>query len=449
MSDRITRRLFLGSTAPAALGAGVMAGGMAATRAKASPLGANERINVGVIGTGNRGSYLTYIFDIVGSQTAAICDVNRRRLEKTLRDISHGKAKTYTDYRRLLDDKSIDAVAIATNGHWKALAAIEACLAGKDVYLEKPVATSIGEGRAIVEAAKKSGRIIQMGTQQHSWEHYRRAVQIIRSGKLGNISRVEVWDVENFHPGFGNPPDEPEPDYLDWDFWVGPSPRRPYNPLRYAHHYWFFDYGGAWQLEWGVHHYDIVHWAMGVDRPVAATGTGGRFAFGRDKHRIDWPDTFEGTCTYPPGPVAKNGFLLTYTLRSDNSKLIEGRRHGTAFYGGDGTLVIDRAGYQIFSETRAAKKVVQEEEVLSGKPEHEVVQAHARRFLDCMRSRKQPEANIEVGHLATNPGHLMNLAWRVGRPVKWDSATEQAIGDDAASSLIAKKYRAPWRLSSP
>ena len=446
MSSKTTRRVFLGHTAPAAIGAGMMATRALGEAKKTSVLGANERINIGVIGTGGRGSYLTYIFNIVGSQVVAICDLNRRRLEDTNKRICQGNADMIHDYRKLLDRKDIDAVVIATNGQWKTLPAIEACMAGKDVYLEKPCGTSIGESRAVANAAKKYNRVIQMGTQQHSWEHYRKAVEIIRSGRLGNISNVAVWDFENFYPGFGSPANEPEPDYLDWDFWVGPSPKREYNPLRYERHYWFFDYGGAWQLEWAVHHYDIVHWAMGVDKPIAATGAGGRMAFSQAEHNVDWPDTFEGTVTYPAGPVARNGFLMTYTHRSGCSQPIDGRHHGKAFYGTDGTLYMDRKGYRIVSQLRDQKKVIEEELVTSDKKENDVVQDHARHFLECTRTRKQPEASIAVGHLASNPGHLMNISWHLNRPVKWDAGKEQVINDPEANKLITKQYRAPWKL---
>jgi predicted dehydrogenase len=202
-------------------------------------------------------------------------------------------------------------VIVATNEHWHVLPAIHACAAGKDVYLEKPVGTSILEGRALINAARRYDRIVQMGTQQHSWEHYQQAVELIRAGAIGAVSQVHVWDVENQSPGIGSPPDEPAPAELDWDFWLGPSPSVAYNRNRYAHEDWFFDYGGGWQVAWGAHHFDIVHWAMGVTGPVSATGSGGKFAFPGDNRQ--WPDTFEGTCQYPAGPVAENGFLLTYT----------------------------------------------------------------------------------------------------------------------------------------
>jgi predicted dehydrogenase len=446
MSDELTRRSFLARTAPTVVGSGLVAANLTTRVARSSPLGANDRIRVGVIGTGGRGRYLVQFVKPVGAEVTAVCDLHKEHMERAYRDLTDGKAKKYHDYRKLLEDKDVDVVIIATNGQWKALPAIEACQAGKDVYLEKPVATSIGEGRAVVQGAKKYERLIQMGTQQHSWKHYREAVEIVRSGRLGDIATVHVWDLENFHPGFGSFPDGPPPEDLDWDSWVGPSPKRAYNPLRYSHHYWFFDYGGSWPLEWGVHHYDIVHWAMGVDAPTAATATGGRYAFRQDQHDVDWPDTFHGTCAYPAGPVAKNGFLMQYTFRSNNAKPIEGRLHGKAFYGSDGTLIVDRTGYQLVSENRDRKPIFEGRTVTTEKTEHEVVQDHLAGFLQCVRDRQQPEASIDVGHKASNPGHLMNIAWRVGRPVRWNAQTEQIEGDEKANRLVIKVYRAPWKL---
>ncbi|GAG33802.1 unnamed protein product, partial [marine sediment metagenome] len=248
-----------------------------------------------------------------GQRFVGLSDMNAARLGKTRERLGGEKIRAFHDYRELLDDKDIDAVVVATNGHWHVLPTIHACQAGKDVYVEKPLGTSIGEGRAAVAAARKYDRIVQIGTQQRSWEHYRRAAEIIQSGQLGEISEVKVWDYDYFYPGFGSPPDADSPAELDWDLWVGPSPRVDYNPSRYRNHYWFFDYGGAWQLDWGVHHYDIVNWCMGVTEPISAVAMGGRMCF--EDSSTEWPDTFSGVLEYAPGPVAKKGFLLQYTFR--------------------------------------------------------------------------------------------------------------------------------------
>lgn len=437
MEIESTRRVFLGTTAPAAVGVG-WAGTHALVANAAPKPGSNDTIVMGLIGCGGRGrSVMNSFKKLPGVKIAAVCDVHKERLAMGLKAAGN-QAKTYHDYRKLLEDQSIDAVIVATNGHWHVLPTIDACAAGKDVYVEKPLGTSIGEGRAAVKAARKYNRIVQIGTQQHSWEHYKEAVKIVQSGILGEISNVHVWDLENHYPGFGSPPDGDPPPGFDWDFWVGPSPQVPYNPNRFQYHYWFYDYGGAWQLDWAVHHYDIVHWAMGVNAPISAVADGSKFAFFNDNR--EWPDTFTGACRYPPGPVAKNGFLMSYAFRDGCTLPIEGCRHAKGFYGTDGALVVNRGGYKIMSEVRGGKKVIEEKRVGGSKENHAEV------FLQCIRSRKRPAADVEVGHYASNPGHLMNIAYRVGRKIKWDPKNERVIGDPEADALVTKKYRKPWAL---
>jgi predicted dehydrogenase len=441
MAKDISRRVLIGTAASTAIGAGLLGSRMRVAEA-APARGANDAVNFGLIGCGGRGSYLAGIFKpLPGVKFVAVCDVNRDRAARVQKALD-GKPKAYQDFRQVLAHKEIDAIIVATTGHWHVLPMIEACAAGKDVYMEKPVGTSIGEGRAAIKAARKYDRIVQMGTQQRSWEHYRQAVEIVRSGVLGNISNVEVFDLENFTPGFGSPPDGVAPPELDWDFYVGPSPSVPFNQNRYDRHYWFHDYGGGWQLDWAVHHYDIVNWAMGVDSPVAAIGHGGKFAFPNDN--TQWPDTFIGACEYPPGPVARNGFLLSYIFRGACSHLKENMAHGKIFYGSKGVLALDRQGYVIYNYEQGGKVVEEKQrEVVS---ENEAVTRHAKGFLDCVRAHKQPEAIVEKGHAASNPGHLMNIALRVGRRVKWNPEIEQVEGDAEANKLVTRQYRSPWSL---
>ena len=363
---------------------------------------------------------------------------------KQAEGVSPGTYGAFGDYRKMIDDKDLDAVIVATPSHWHVLPAIHACQAGKDIYFEKPAATSIGEGRALINACEKNKSILQMGTQQHSWEHYQRAVEIIRSGEIGEVSLVHVWDVGSFYPGFGTPPDQDAPEELDWDSWVGPAPEHAYNPNRFKRHYWFYDYGGAWQVAWGAHHYDIVHWALDVTAPVSAIGLGGKFAFGDDNR--EWPDTFNGACEYAPGPVAKQGFLMQYTCRSGCKEPIMGKWHGKAFFGTDGVLVIDRQGFEIRQQVHEGKEEVVTKRVASTKKEHDVVRDHVANFFRCMRERERPMASIEVGHNATNPGHLMNIAYRTGRKVQWDAQAEHCIDAPEANAMLTKPYRKPWVL---
>jgi predicted dehydrogenase len=429
MNHQTTRRGFLGAAAATA-GAWVEAGTYGAAP------GSNEAIRLGLIGCGGRGRQVMDNFlPLEGVRVVAVCDVHSGRRAQAREQAGGSRVLSYHDYRELLANRDIDAVIVATNGHWHALPAIDACRAGKDVYVEKPLATSIAEGRACVRAARRYNRIVQIGTQQRSWEHYQRAVEIIRSGRLGEISEVKVWDYENQSPGFGSPPDSAPPPELDWEFWLGPAPRVPYNPNRYAHHYWFFDYGGAWQLDWAVHHYDIVHWAMGVRCPTAATASGGKLAFANDNRQ--WPDTFSGVLEYGPGPVARRGFLLQYDFRGGCRA--EARSHAKAFYGTDASMILDRGGYTITAELRGGRRVV--DQTFVGRGEN-----HAEVFLQNVRNRRRPNADVEEGHYSSNPGHLMNIAWRVGRKIRWDAEREQVLNDPEANALVSRQYRAPWRL---
>ena len=432
MTDNSTRREFLSTTASATAVAWAT---MYATGARANP-GPNDTINLALIGCGGRGNQLLGDFQrVAGHRFIAACDVNSTRLGKTRERLGGEKIRAYRDYRELLNDKDIDAVVVATNGHWHVLPTIHACQASKDVYVEKPLGTSIGEGRAAVQAAHKYDRVVQIGTQQRSWEHYRRAAEIIQSGRLGEISEVKVWDYDYFYPGFGSPPNSEPPNELDWDLWIGPSPKVEYNPNRYTNHYWFFDYGGAWQLDWGVHHYDIVNWCMGVTEPISAVAMGGKMCF--EETNTEWPDTFSGVLEYSPGPVAKKGFLLQYTFRGGCRR--EQRSHGKCFFGSEASMILDRSGYTITPERG---KKIKEESFRGAAPNHQEV------FLDNVRNHKKPFADVEVGHHASNPGHLLNIAWKVDRKIRWDATKEQVIDDPEANALVTKEYRSPWTLES-
>jgi len=454
MTKRMDRRRFLARSGRTAAQLGLAWGaakkalaaseGKPATASAAPKASANEKIVMGLIGCGQRGSLVASIFqsfpDVV---LGAVCDVSRPRREEA-RAMTGRKADAYSDFRDLLGRKDIDAVIVATNDHWHVLPTVLACEAGKDVYLEKPVGTSIGEGRAAVKAARRFNRVVHIGTQQRNMPHYAEAVEIIRSGKLGTIAVAATFNTENQFPGFGRPPDSDPPADFDWDFWLGPAPKVPYNENRVLHYDWFFDYGGGWALAWGVHHHDIVHWALGVDKPLAATAMGGKLALPDDNRQ--WPDTFEGVCEYPPGPVSPQGFIMTYTLRCGSGRRIENADYGNIFYGTRGTLVINRSGYNIYSEKLNGERVIEDVERQLEFRKRLENGPHQRAFIDAIRSRKTSSADIEQGHYSSNPGHLMNIAWRVGRRIRWDAEKEQIVGDPEANALLMRKYREPWAL---
>ena len=448
MNTEPTRREFVGTAAAVAAGVASWTGGrLYAAEAGARP-GPNETVNMGLIGCGNRGAgnLLPEFRAVPGVRIIGVCDLNGLRMAQARNAAGGQSVLEYHDYRKLLENKDVDAVIVATNDHWHVLPTIQACQAGKDVFVEKPLGTSIGEGRAAVEAAKKYDRVVQIGTNQRSCEQFRRAAKIIRSGLLGEISEVKVWDYVYTYPGFGSPPDCDPPKELDWDFWVGPSPQQPYNLNKVKQSHWFFDFGGGWQVDWAVHNYDIVNWCMGVTEPISAVAMGGFLCF--KNTNTQWPDTFSGICEYGPGPVAKKGFLMQYTYRGGCRR--EHRAHGILFFGTEASMILDRGGYTISAESRGGKKLG--ERIESFRDEScfgETASAskkHVQLFSDNVRAHKKPFADVEAGHHASNPGHLMNIAWKVGRKIHWDGQKEQVVGDEEGNALVTKKYRAPLTL---
>jgi predicted dehydrogenase len=435
MKNSTTRREFLGTTG--ALACSALAGKVFAADTPSQP-GPNDTIRLGVIGCGARASYIVPEFvKLPGVKLVAICDVNNEVLERA-KAWSEG-VKLYHDFRDLLGDKNVDAVVIATNAHWHVGCTIHACRAGKDVYVEKPLGNFVGEGRFAIEAAKKYNRIVQIGTQQHSREHYKRAVDIIQSGKLGDICEVKCWDYDHFVGGIKSPADCDPPKGLDWDFYVGPSPMVPFNPTRLWAYDWFKTAGGGYQVAWGVHHFDIINWALGTKWPTAVTATGGNFAYPEDKR--DWPDTFSSMIEFGPGPVAKNGFVLQYSMRIGCR--FQQRSHSKSFHGNKGSLWIDRGRYTIVGEsTHDGKKLLPDEEVVASDDENN----HLQVFLNNVRNRTQPISNLEVGHYATNLGHLMNISYQVGRKIRWDGDQEHVLNDVEADALVRHAYREPWKL---
>lgn len=390
---------------------------------------ANEKIVLGVIGCGGMGSGLLQMAkanpDVV---IAAVCDVMDDRLARAVQ-LAGEQATPYKDFRKLLERKDIDGVIIATPDHWHCIMTIAACEAGKDVYVEKPLGHNIAEQRAAVNAAKKFNRIVQHGTQQLSGEHYRIAKELIRSGALGQIPRVRVWNVWNDAPhGIGNPPDEPPPPHIDWDMWLGPAPKRPFNRNRcFAPGYWFmWDTSGGFMLSWAIHHVDTVHWILGVTEPKSAMSVGGKYVLQDNR---ETPDTQDALIDY-------GDLYLQASIYHTNARPIEGSGYGIAFYGTNGTMLLTREGFRVFPEGDRMKPIEH-----GGSPQHP---PHVRNWLDCIKSRQQPNAPIDWGHLSNIPLHLANIAFRVGRLVRWDAKQERIIGDEEANQYLCRIYRKPW-----
>jgi len=441
MTKPVNRRRFLEASATGALSA---AAALRSAPASAQVLGANDRVRIGLIGTGRQGQGLLRGHQALADvEIAALCDVYSPNLAKA-GEIAP-KAARVADFRRVLDDQGIDAVVVATPDHWHALMTVMACQAGKDVYVEKPTSVAIAEGRKMVEAARKHARIVQVGTQQRSQPHFQKVVDLVRSGRIGDVTLVRCWNVSNAAPeGIGNPPDGEPPPGLDWDLWLGPAPKVPFNPNRFgvtpdawSHFRWFWDYAGGMMTDWGVHLIDIVQWAMNVEAPLSVSAVGGKLSLADSR---ETPDTLLAAYQYPD-------FVMTYENRVCNAQPIDGKGYGIEFHGTNATLFVDRAGFEIRPETRREGDLnLPRTEGLSGAAAREHP-SHPRDFVDCVKSRKPPLCDIETGHRSTSTAILGNLAYRSGSTVQWDAKTETvANGNRKAADLVTRAYRAPWKL---
>jgi predicted dehydrogenase len=431
MAMTASRREFLGQAAGAGL---ALSAGPFASRV----LGANERVVAGFIGCGGMGRANLRDFQRAGVDVAAVCDVFEPNLYQAV-EMTDNRAKPYKDFRQLLDRKDVDVVVISTPDHWHALPMIQACAAGKDVYVEKPLALTIDEGRRMVDAARRHQRVVQVGTQQRSGTHFQKAVEIVRSGALGSVRFVRVWryGAANLPEGIGNPPDTDPPPGLDWDMWLGPAPKVPYNRNRFLGNFrWFWDYSGGELTDWGTHLIDVVQWGMGVDAPLTAYAVGGKHYL-RDNRET--PDNIEVVFEYP-------GFVATFSHRVLN-RTIDGRAYGVQFEGTQGVMFVDRGGYDFRPEP---ERVGDETVPSSGAAVRGERSAqhlpHVQNFLECVKTRQRPASDVEIGHRSTAACHLGNIALRAGQKITWDAATERITDVAAANAHLKKEYRKPWSL---
>jgi predicted dehydrogenase len=446
MTTGITRRGFVGAMGTAAGAAALRAG---AASAAVEP---NDKIRIGLIGAGSRGNQLLGTFlDRPEVDVVAVADVDDRHAAETSEKIKKKRGCTPTttrDYHVILDSRGVDAVVIATPDHWHALPAIEAVLAGKDVYVEKPVGHNVAEGQAMIKAARQTNKIMAVGTQQRSAEHFRKAAEIVRSGQLGKVFWVQTWNYENISPeGLGRESDSEPPPDVDYDLWLGPAPKRPFNLNRFHLLFrWYFDYAGGMMSDWGVHLNDIVLWALDAKAPTSVTASGGIFTSDDDR---DTPDTLQVIYDFP-------GCTLTYSMRKGNGLPLNGHNYGILFCGTDGSLMLDRAGYEIIPDKPVLPygiKAVKGDRPLrtinlqADKVKGEDGQAaHVANFLQCLKTRERPICDIEVGHRSTNTCHLGNIAYRLGRKLVWDAEAEKFKDDNEANAMLAREPRKGFEL---
>ncbi len=432
------------------------AAGIATALSYSRVLGANDRIRMGYIGLGNRGDQVHDAFLEHGDQqTVAVCDLRDDYLDLAEKK-SRANPKRYKDYHKLLEDKEVDAVAIATPDHWHALMMIDACNAGKDVYVEKPLSLTVVEGRKMVEAAERTRRVVQVGIQRRSAPFLKEAAEFVRSGGIGHVTVAKGYHVLNEWPlGIGNPPDTTPPNEEQWDQWLGPAPKVPYNANRtYYRFRWFYNYSGGQLTNFGVHYMDMLRWCFGQDAPRAVTALGGKYAVG-DNREI--PDTLEVLWQFD-GPT-----MMVFSQYNANAAGGNIRGSEMELRGTKGTMYLDLNRWEVVPEQVAdvevpdrtpldrlherawerSRKAAIEGRAAKGSAD---TAFHARNFLDCVKSRAKCNCDILTGHLSTSATLIGNIALKTKSYLEWDARAERFTNNEGANKLLSYKYRAPYKL---
>ncbi len=426
----VTRRAFL-QTATA--GVALSAFGRRAF-ARQAP---SDQIVLGMIGVGGMGTgRLRQFLKHPDVRIGAICDVDQSHVDSAVADVEKAggaKPKTFGDFRKLLEDREIDAVAIVTPDHWHAIPTVRAFEAGKDVFVEKPLSYSVAEGRAMADASLKYKRVSQMGNHIHNdLPNYRRVVEIVQSGKLGRITRVHIWKTCRTEPHTTpNPPARPAS--LDYDFWLGPAPKREYEPFR-AHntfrHFW--DYSGGTFIDFWCHIVDVAVWAMDLKGPKSVSAVGGRL-FLTDP--TETPDTMEAILEYP-------GLVVMFSFRPTPLPGFEHIGHlGCLFEGTDASLVANYEQHEVWAKGQKVVDFPRPDPTIPDSP------GHLREFLDAIKSRNlETTCNVRYGHRVTKLGLLSNIAFRTGRRIQWDDQQERILDDGQANKMLKREFRKPYRF---
>lgn len=409
-----------------------------------------DKINIGVIGCNGMGwSNVSSLLKMKDVDLVAICDVDDNVVQKRVNDYKkfrNNKPKTYKDYRELLNNRDVDAVVIGTPDHWHCRIMVDAVNAGKHVYVEKPIANSIEECRIMVEAQEKTGKVVQAGQWQRSGPHYRKALEIVRSGVLGKIRLVKVWAYQGWMKPVPKVPDSQPPAGVDYKFWLGPAPERPFNQNRFHFNFrWFWDYAGGLMTDWGVHEIDIALYAMNAEAPVSVMASGGKLAYPDDASET--PDTLQAVFQYDDFNM-----LWEHATGIDNGPY--GRSEGIAFIGNNGTLVVNRGGYEVIVEREAqgyastGKPKMETIEAYVKPPELNYLDLHTQNFIDAVKENSQDALNtpIRSGSVAAINAHMGNIAFKTGTKIYWDNKANQFTDNTHANKLIVPEYHNGWKL---
>ena len=408
---------------------------------------ADEKYTIACVGVRGRAGHLLRGFaEMPDVEIAMLCDIDSRQFPaaiKAVTDRGRKAPRLEKDFRRALDDKSIDAVVIGTPDHWHAIPAILACQAGKHVYVEKPCSHNVREGQAMIAAARKHNRVMQVGIQSRSGQHFAEAMEYIRTGALGKVVFARAWETAR-QSAVPRQPDTEPPEGVDYDMWLGPAPKRPFNPARFHSNWrWFFDYGTGDLGNDGVHRLDYARRGLEAalsaqgralpEWPSAVSAAGGKLFFDDAQ---EFPDTLMVTWEY--GGTA----MLVYEMRIWTPNMLEGEEEGAMIYGEHGAVLIGNRHWRAIG--RDGK--VMHPGTASENDQHDP--AHKRDFLTAIRTGKRPACDIHIGHVSSSLTHLGNIAWRVNRKLQFEAATQSFVGDAEANALLGRSYRAPWALPS-
>ena len=432
------RRQFLKSTTTAAVGLS-LAAALPITMSACN--GANEKLRCGLIGTNGMGfADLTAFLHQKNTECVALCDVDSNVLARRAAEtekMQGFKPKLYSDYRKLLEDKNVDVVLIGTPDHWHCLPMVEACQAGKDVYCEKPLGNSIEEINIMERAANKYKTVVQVGMWQRSDPHWKAAVDFVQSGKLGKIRTVRTWAYQGWMEPISVKPDSEAPAGVDYDFWLGPARKRPFNPNRFHFNFrWYYDYAGGLMTDWGVHIIDYGLFGMGDKTPKSVMAMGGKFAYPDDA--AETPDTLQALYEF-------DGHTLLWDHGTGINDGNYGRDHGVGFVGNNGTLVVDRNGWEVIPENKKNKDLMERVHLQKGNGKG--LELHMANFIEGVKTRNRDlNASIEIAANTARVAHLGNIAMRTGRRLYWDAETSKFINDDDANKFLVPQYRAPWVL---
>jgi predicted dehydrogenase len=442
----ISRRKFINTSTQATLGLAssiVIPSSFFIRNNKIAP---SDQISFGVIGCNGMGfSNTRSLLRIPGVKCIALCDVDKSVLGRRSSDLiktGNQQPALYEDYRKMLENKDLDFVVIGTPDHWHCLQMVHALEAGKHVYVEKPLANSIQECDIMLKASQYHNKTVQVGMWQRSGKHWQDAMAFVQSGKLGKIRTVKTWAYQGWMKPVPIHQDSAPPEGVNYDMWLGPATQRAFNKNRFHFNFrWFWDYAGGLMTDWGVHIIDFALYGMEASYPKSVVATGGKFAYPDDASET--PDTLTAIYEF-------DDFTMIWEHATGIDLGPYGKTHGVAFIGNNGTLVVDRQGWEVIPEDEFdseaggsfPKMAVPGKRMRSGSD----LNVHTQNFIDCMQSGEKPNTSVDVAHLTAVVAHMGNIAFKTGRKIYWDKESSQFRDDANANALSTVQYRKPWKM---